>query len=730
MVTTEKIERRQVQADRVVPTTCPYCGVGCTLELHVKDNFIYSVTSPFDSPVNHGNLCVKGRFGYDYIYHPKRVTTPLIRRTRQEPGRRSQAFDRADWREVSWDEALDYVADRLVEIYKRDGPEAMAVYCCAKATNEDNYLLQKMYRSLFRTNNVDHCTRLCHAGSVIALQQALGSSAMSNTASQVLQNDVFIVTGSNTSENHPIIALQMKEAVRKRGAKLIVIDPRRIELVDFAVLWLPLKPGTNVPLFSAMAHVIVEENVVNHAFVDRRTEGYLEFVSSLEKFTPEYAEEVCGVPAQDIRKAARLYADAKNAAIYWGMGISQLSHGTASALALIHLAFLTGHIGRDGTGLNPLRGQNNVQGASDMGAMPFHYPGYMRVDSEENAAKWEKAWNVEPGGLSRKLGLTTTEILGHAHEGGVRSLYIMGENPMMSEPNLNVTREHMQQLEFLVAQDLFINESAAFADVFLPATPFAEKDGTFTNTDRRVQRVRAAQPPRGQARPDWEILCDLASRLESRLGRSRSAQWSYRSPAEIFAEMASVVPDFAGITYERIDKLGLQYPVWDQNHPGTPTLFIDSFPRGKGKFTPLDFIPVMEQADDEFPFILTTGRVLEHWHGGTMTRHSALNEIYPEARVEINPADAELHGISDSQPVRVSSRRGQVVLRATVTDKTTVGVVFIPFHFAEAAANLLTNDALDPQAKIPEFKACAVQVFPAREDELPQPNVSMHRGRY
>lgn len=726
----EKRLLHPVTADRVVPTTCPYCGVGCTLELHLKDNFIFSVTSPFDSPVNHGNLCVKGRFGYDYIYHPKRVTTPLIRRVLQEPGRRTQAFDLSEWREVSWEEALDHVADRLVEIYKRDGSDAMAVYCCAKATNEDNYLLQKMYRSLFRTNNVDHCTRLCHAGSVIALQQAVGSSAMSNTASQVIENDVFIVTGSNTSENHPIIALQMKEAVRKRGAKLIVIDPRRIELVDFAELWLPLKPGTNVPLFSAMAHVIIEENLVNQDFIDKRTEGYPEFVSSLEKFTPEYAQEVTGVPAADIRTAARLYAQAEKAAIYWGMGISQLSHGTASALSLIHLAFLTGHVGRDGTGLNPLRGQNNVQGASDMGAMPFHYPGYMRVDSDENAAKWERAWNLDRGGLSQKLGLTTTEILGHAHDGGIRSLYIMGENPMMSEPNLNVTRQHMEQLEFLVAQDLFINESAAFADVFLPATPFAEKDGTFTNTDRRVQRVRTAQPPRGQARADWKIICDLALRLEHRLGCPRSAKWDYASPAEIFAEVASVVPDFAGITYERIDKLGLQYPVWDLDHPGTPTLFTENFPRGKGKFTPLDFIPVMEQADDEFPFILTTGRVLEHWHGGTMTRNSALNEAYPEARVEINPADAELHGISDGQAVRVSSRRGQVVLRASVTEKTTVGVVFIAFHFAEAAANLLTNDALDPQAKIPEFKACAVQVFPAREDELPHPEITLHRGRY
>lgn len=718
-----------IKADRVVSTTCPYCGVGCNLQVHVKDDYIFKVTSPFDAVVNQGNLCVKGRFGYDYVYHPKRVTTPLIRKTPQKTGERTQAFDRDEWREVSWDEALDYVADRLVEIYKRDGSDAMSVYCCAKATNEDNYLLQKMFRALFRTNNVDHCTRLCHAGSVVALQQALGSSAMSNTASEVVHNDVLMVVGSNTSENHPIIALQMKKAIREHGAKLIVVDPRRIDLVDFAELWLPLKPGTNVPLLTSMAHVIVKEDLIDHEFVKNRTEGFEDFVESLEKFTPEYAEEISGVPADDIRKAARLYAKAGNGAIYWGMGISQLSHGTASALALIHLAFLTGNVGRKGTGLNPLRGQNNVQGASDMGAMPFHYPGYMLVSDEDNAKKWEAAWNIEPGGLSRELGLTTTEILSHAHPGGVRALFIMGENPMMSEPNLNVTRKHMQNLEFLVAQDLFINESGAFADVFLPATPFAEKDGTFTNTDRRVQLVRQAHPPRGNSRADWEIICDLAKRIESRLERD-TARWDYVSPKEIFAEMASVVPDFAGVTYDRIEKTGLQYPVWDKDHPGTPYLFAESFPRGRGKFTPLDYVPVVEEPDDEYPFIMTTGRVLEHWHGGTMTRHSELNTIYPEARAEIHPADAELHGISDGMAVKVTSRRGEIVVRASVTEKTTVGVVFLPWHFAEAAANLLTIDALDPEAKIPEFKACAVQVFPARDDELPNPEAVLERGRY
>jgi formate dehydrogenase alpha subunit len=719
-----------LQPDRIVSTTCPYCGVGCTLQLHLTGDTIYKVTSPFDSPVNHGNLCVKGRFGYDFIYSPKRVTTPLIRKTPQKAGERTQAFNRSEWREASWDEALNLIADRLVDIYRRDGSDALAVYCCAKATNEDNYLLQKMFRALFRTNNIDHCTRLCHAGSVTALIKALGTSAMSNTAVEVLQSDVFIVTGSNTTENHPIIALHMKEAIEKHGAKLIVIDPRRIELCDYATLFLPLQPGTNVVVFNAMAHVIVKEGLINRAFIDARTEGFEEFVKSIETYTPEYAESISGVDRNLIIEAARLYANAQNGAIYWGMGISQLSTGTASALGLIHLALLTGHIGREGTGLNPLRGQNNVQGASDMGAMPFHYPGYMEVDKEENAVQWEQAWNIEPGGLSRKRGLTTTEILSRAHPGGVRALYIMGENPMMTEPNLNVTRQHMQQLEFFVAQDIFINESAAFADVFLPATPFAEKDGTFTNTDRRVQRVRKAIEPRGQSRPDSDIICDLALRIEQRLGRPTTARWNYAGPEEIFREMANVATMLKGVTYARIDQLGLQYPVLDETHPGTPFLFAESFPAGRGKFIPVEHIPVAEPTDDEFPFILTTGRLLEHWHGGSMTRNSQLDALFPQPFIDLHEVDAAQLNLKTGDVVRVSSRRGSIVLRANVSVKTSPGVVFIPMHFVEAAANLLTIDALDPFAKIPEFKACAVNIQVARVEELQQEEAMLVRGRH
>ncbi|MGN6734096.1 MAG: formate dehydrogenase subunit alpha [Candidatus Binatia bacterium] len=716
-----------IAADRIVSTTCPYCGVGCNLQLHIKDEYIYKVTSPFDGIVNHGNLCVKGRFGYDFIYNPERVTTPLIRKQAQAAGTRTQAFDREEWREVSWDEALDYTASRLVEIYQRDGADAMAVYCCAKATNEDNYLLQKLFRALFRTNNIDHCTRLCHAGSVVALQMALGTSAMSNTAAEVVHSDVFLVTGSNTAETHPIIALQMKAAVEKHGAKLIVVDPRRVEMVNWAALWLPEKPGTDVPLFSAMAHVIVKERLYNEDFIHRRTEGFDDFCKSIERFTPEYAEAISGVERNLIVQAARLYATAKTAAIYWALGIPEHSHGTDNAMTLIHLALLTGHIGRQGTGLNPLRGQNNVQGASDSGAMPWHYPGYQRVDEDASGRKFEQAWNIEPGGLNRRLGLTTTEIMSAVGPGGVRALHIMGENPMMSEPNLNHTRHMIEQLEFLSVQDLFINESGAYADVFLPAASWAEKEGTFTNTDRRVQRVRKALEPRGQARADWEIICDLAERIEKKLGRSKSAFWAYQRPAEVLEEMGRVVPEYAGVKYQRIERQGVQTPVWDDNHPGTPFLFAETFPRGRGKFYDVEYIPSVEMADEEYPFILTTGRLLEHWHGGTLTRHSKLDDLYPQARIEINPGDGARLKIEDGQTVRVSSRRGTVVLRAWLTQRTTVGVVFIPMHFAEAAANLLTIDALDPLAKIPEYKACAVNIVSVSKEEVPPP---IRRGRY
>ncbi|HZQ08379.1 MAG TPA: formate dehydrogenase subunit alpha [Anaerolineae bacterium] len=700
--------------EKIVATTCPFCGVGCRLDLHISGNQISHVTTPYNDIVSKGNLCVKGRFGWDFIYHPERVLKPLIRKTPQTPGHRTPArLD--DWREASWDEAIELVTSRFADIVTRYGPDATAVFCCAKATNEDNYALQKMFRAVIGTNNIDHCTRLCHASSVVALQLAIGSSAMSNSASDIYDCDVAIITGSNTAESHPIIALQFKDAAMHYGTKLIIADPRRVEMVNFAALWLQQRPGTDVPLFSAMANVIIQEKLHNETFIRERTENFEAFAKAMEDFTPEMAERISGVPAEKIVQAARMYATAKNGAIYWALGIPEHTHGTENALSLVHLALLTGHIGRKGTGLNPLRGQNNVQGASDAGAMPWHYPGYQPTDDPEVVEKFRNKWGYAPP-VGR--GLTTTEIANAWGTGQVKAQYIMGENPLMSEPNLRHAHHAIENLEFLVCQDLFINETARYADVILPSASFAEKDGTFTNTDRRVQRVRKAFEPFGESRADWEIVCEVATKLEQKLGYAGRTYWGYEHPSELFAEMAELVPAYAGKSYRRLETERLQWPCLDENHPGTPFLFEETFPRGRGKFFPLVYQPSAEEPDAEYPFALTTGRVLYHWHGGTLTRHSNLDFAAPESFVEINPADAPRIPCANGSPVRVSSRRGSVVVRAHVTEKVAPGVVFIPFHYAEAAANTLTIDAVDPQAKIPEYKICAVKIEPAIVDEL------------
>lgn len=702
--------------EKLTVTTCPFCGVGCRLDLHVKTDQIAYVTTPYDDPVSKGNLCVKGRFGWDFIYHPDRVLHPLIRKEHQKAGTRKPAR-RDDWREATWDEALNLVAEQFAEIVSRDGPDACAVFCCAKATNEDNFALQKLFRAVIGTNNIDHCTRLCHAGSVVALQLAVGSSAMSNTGGDIYDCDVAIVTGSNTSESHPIIALQFKDAVMHHGTKLIVADPRRIEMVDFAALWLQQRPGTDVPLFSAMANVIIQEKLQNEDFIRERTENYEAFAKSMEDFTPDLAERITGVPAERIVQAARMYATAKNGAIYWALGIPESTHGTENAMSLIHLALMTGHIGRKGTGLNPLRGQNNVQGASDAGAMPWDYPGYQKVDDPAIVAKFRAKWGNAP---PPKRGLTTTEIAAAWETGKVKAQFIMGENPLMSEPNLRHAHHAIENLEFLAVQDLFINETGRYADVILPSASWAEKDGTFTNTDRRVQRVRKAFEPLGESRADWEIVSDLAVRLELRLGRTASAYWGYEHPSEILKEMSELVPAYAGITYGRLERERLHWPCPTLDHAGTPFLFEESFPRGRGKFFPLVYKPSVEQTDSEYPFVLTTGRVLYHWHGGTLTRHSNLDFAAPEPFVEISPVDAPRMPCAEGDPVRVTSRRGSIVLRAKVTEKAAPGVVFVPFHYAEAAANQLTIEALDPQALIPEYKVCAVRIGPATISELEQ----------
>ncbi|MGB7340380.1 MAG: formate dehydrogenase subunit alpha [Phototrophicaceae bacterium] len=686
---------QQISSDRMVKTTCPYCGVGCQMNLQIKDDLVYRVDAPFDTAPNFGNLCVKGRFGLDFTTHPRRLKTPLIKRDGQ-------------FQEASWDEALSFITEKLGTIVKESGGDSVATYACAKATNEDNYIFQKFVRAVLKTNNVDHCARLCHAGSVTGLQLAIGSSAMSNSIAEMEHLDTFIVTGSNTTETHPVISLSLKKAVRQNGAKLIVIDPRQIELTDFATLWLRQKPGTDVAVYSAMAHVIVTEERYDVDFIAARTEGFHAYIESLEQCTPEWAEAISGVPAEDIRAAARMIADADKTAFYWGMGISQSVHGTDNALSLANLALMTGNLGKAGTGLNPLRGQNNVQGCSDSGGLPNVYTAYQPVDDPDVKHKFETAWQTH---LSDEVGLTVTEMVDGALTGEIRAMVVMGENPIMSEPNLSHAKHAIDALDLLVCIDIFMNETGELADVILPSASFAEKDGTFTNSDRRVQRVRQALPAVGQSRPDWQIMCDLAYRMEDFLGVEVSAGFSYGNVEAIWNEMRALTPPFYGITYERLEREGgVHWPCPSLDHAGTPYLFEDDFPRGKGKFWALDYTSDSEHPDEEYNYHLTTGRVLFHWHGGTMTRRSALDSAFPEPIIEMHPDDAQNLQIISGDWVEITSRRGSIICRVLVTGRSPVGTIFLPFHFVEAAANILTLDKIDPRAKIPDFKMAAVKL--------------------
>lgn len=700
------------RSDQTVRSTCPYCGVGCQINIKVKDGKIFGVDAPFDTAPNFGRLCSKGRFGLDFVHHPSRLTKPMIRKDFGQKPRQPVGLD--GFREATWDEALSLAAEKLAGIVQQHGGDAIGTFCSAKATNEDNYLFQKYVRAVLGTNNVDHCARLCHAASVAGLQIAIGSSAMSNSIAEMKDLDVFIVTGSNTSETHPVISTFLREAVVRNGAKLIVADPREIEMVQFADLWLRQEAGTDVAVFQAMAQVIIEEELYDDSFIADRVENFEGYAKSILEATPEWAEAISGVPAEDIRKAARMYANAKQAAIYWGMGISQSVHGTDNALSLSNLALLTGNLGKPGSGLNPLRGQNNVQGCSDSGGLPNVFPGYQSVTDPEIRGKFEADWGVS---LNPEDGLTTMEMVDAAERKAIKAYYVMGENPMMSEPDLRHARHVMEELDFILVQDIFLNETGEYADIILPASSFAEKSGTFTNSDRRVQLIRPAVNTPGEAWDDWVIVAELARRTEALLERERSAGFDFASPAVIWDEMARLTPPFQGITHTRLEaESGVHWPCPTPDHPGTPYLFTDAFPRGKGQLVALDYSPSAELPDAEYPYILSTGRVLYHWHGGTMTRRSKLDDIYPEPTVEVHPNDASSLGIHEGDWIKVRSRRGEIEVKALVTERSPQGMVFIPFHFAEAAANELTLDARDPQAKIPDYKVCAVALAPAASE--------------
>jgi len=708
-----------------VDSVCPYCGVGCAISYFVdetKNEIVYADGRA--SPVNHERLCVKGRYGFDYPRHPQRLTKPLIRKesaypkgplsseTAESDGRKRRKkpgglvdYDEVlpHFREATWEEALELAGRRLREIKDEHGPSAMAGFGSAKCSNEEAYLFQKLIRAGFGTNNVDHCTRLCHASSVAALLETIGSGAVTNVFADVKNADVALITGSNTTANHPVAATFMKQAAKSGRTKIIVVEPRHVDIADHAEIFLQIRPGTDVACYNAWMHVLIEEDLLDHEFIENRTEGFEELKALVADYSPEAVAEICGVEAEEIRRAARLFGGANAAMVFWGMGISQHTHGTDNARALISLMLMTGNVGREGTGLHPLRGQNNVQGASDAGLIPIVYPDYQDVNDPEIRKKFEDAWGVD---LDPTAGLTVVEIMHGALRGEIRGMYMMGENPFLSDPNTNKVRRALAALDFLVVQDIFLTETAEFADVILPATTWMEKDGTVTNTDRRVQVGRQALDPPGEARPDWRITCDLATAF--------GFPMDYDSPEEVFAEFTSLAPSYAGLTYENLGKTGKLWPCPDpENSDGVQILMSDSFPtpNGRGKFVPRPFEPAKELPDEEYPFVLNTGRLLEHWHTGTMTRRSrALDAIQPGPRVEVHPDDLAALDLVGGDQVVVESRRGTIVLEALESRRMDPGTVFIPFHFREAAANVLTIDELDPHGKIPEFKFCAVRL--------------------
>jgi formate dehydrogenase major subunit len=693
-----------------VPSLCPYCGVGCQVTYHVQGDRI-ALTTGRDGPSNHGRLCVKGRFGFDYAHHPQRLTTPLVRRD-DAPKHAAVIVDPANpwstFREATWEEALERAAMGLRRIRDQHGGGALAGFGSAKGSNEEAYLFQKLVRTGFGTNNVDHCTRLCHASSVAALLEGIGSGAVSNPVADVAYADVIVVIGANPTVNHPVAATFMKNAV-ERGAKLVLMDPRRTELARLATYSLQFNPGTDVAVLNALLHTIVDEGLVDEAFVRERTEGYEDFARRIRAYSPEAMAPICGIPAETLRAVARLYATGGNAMIFWGMGVSQHTHGTDNARCLIALALLTGQIGRRGTGLHPLRGQNNVQGASDVGLIPMFYPDYQSVENPEVRARFEKLWGRP---LDPKKGLTVVEIMDAACAGRIRGMYIMGENPAMSDPDVQHVREALARLEWLVVQEIFLTETASFADVILPASVFAEKTGTFTNTDRRVQLGRQALEPPGAARQDLWILQELANRL--------GCGWSYDGPAAVFDELRHATPSMAGITWARLEREhAVTYPCRAEGDPGTEVIFTERFPTpsGRGRLVPVDLTPSAEAPDDAYPYVLITGRVLEHWHTGAMTRRATvLDTLEPAPMASLHPDELERLGIAPGGVLTLESRRGRLSAIARADSAIPAGAVFLPFCYAEAPANLLTNPALDPFGKIPEFKYCAVRVEAGGEE--------------
>ncbi|MBN2681813.1 MAG: formate dehydrogenase subunit alpha [Bacteroidales bacterium] len=690
------------QLDKKVQTTCPYCGVGCQIELYIQDGKIVRSTGVEGLSPNDGRLCIKGRFGYDFVQSPERLTKPLIKKN-------------GIFEEASWDEALDLIATKFNKIKDQFGPDAIAGYSSAKCTNEDNYIFQKMMRVAFGTNNMDYCTRLCHASTVTAMLRAIGDGAGSNSIEDFETTDCLFVTGNNIIETHPITATYVKRGAAK-GQKIIVCDPRWTPLVKYAKIWLQPKLGTDVALLNGLIHIIIKEDWVDYDFIKSRVERGLEAFEELKKlvenYTPEEVEKITSVPAEKLYEAAKMYANAPTAMIATGMGMSQQVTGTHNVFSLLNLCFITGQIGKERCGINPPRGQNNVQGATDVGVSPLNYPGYIPIKNEENRKRIAKLWNVDFESLSDKPGLTTVEIMKAAHDGKIKAIFIMGENPMVTDPNLNHTIDSVKKLDFLVVQDIFHTETTAYADVILPAASFAEKEGTFVNSDRRVLRVRKAVESPGEAREDWKILLEIANRMGKNIG-------NYNSASEIFDELAEATPIMSGISYQRLEKSGIQWPCPDKNHPGTGTLFLEKFntPSGKAILHPVDYVPQSEKATSEFPLILNSGRILYQYHSSTMSRkNEALNAFANKSYVLMNPLDAEKYDLKTGDLVKLTNIRGSLETHLISSEGVAIGELFMPWHYGESLVNNLTRDDLDPFSKIAPFKLSAVRIEKIEEE--------------
>ena len=711
------------KADELVTTICPYCGVGCQFDLNIKEGKIIRVTSNSEAPVNGMHLCVKGRYGYDFVHHEDRLTKPLVREYLLN-GSPRPSDGRGDWVEADWDTAINIVANKFVQVKRESGSNAIGILSSAKCTNEENYLMQKFSRQVIGTNNVDHCARLCHSSTVAGLAMCFGSGAMSNTMQDIVeQAEAILIIGSNTTEQHPVFGTKIRQAVLNRKVKLVVADPRAIDICEFAELHLQQKPGTDVALLNGLMHIILANGNHDEAFIQERTEGFDDFQKTIDKYNPELVSQITGITVESLYEAADILATNKPMAVIWAMGITQHTTGVMNVLSLGNLQMLLGNMGVPGGGVNPLRGQNNVQGACDLGGLPNVFPGYQKVTDESVREKFKSAWAFDTGGpdFGEQPGLTVTEMINKMGEGELRALYILAENPMMTDPDINHVRECMENSEFVVLQEIFPSETSHYVDVLLPGVSWAEKDGTFTNTERRIQLIRSAVNPPGEARPDWQIIAEIAQlvlQIEGRKPVGPQAGWDFISAAEIQNEVAAITPIYAGVTHERLNKgEQLHWPVRGLDHDGTPILHVGQFTRGNGKFHSCEHLDAEELPDNEYPLYLTTGRVIYHWHGGEMTRRAkGLLEIYPETLVEISPEDALKIGLNGKDMVRITSRRGEMIARAVVTDRVSEGVIFGNFHFpGEQNVNNLTIAALDPIAKIPEYKVCAVKVELAEE---------------